>query len=57
MILLVGTVVSFIVSLLVIKSLMDYVRKRSFAAFGYYRIILGFVVIGYFLVKALLTGA
>jgi len=57
MILLVGTVVSFIVSLLVIKALMDYVRKRSFAAFGYYRIVLGFVVIGYFLVKALLTGA
>ena len=56
MILLVGTVVSFIVSLLVIKALMDYVRKRSFAAFGYYRIVLGFVVIGYFLVKALLTG-
>ena len=57
LILLVGTVVSFIVSLLVITALMDYVRKRSFAAFGYYRIVLGFVVIGYFLVKALLTGA
>ena len=57
LILLVGTVLSFIVSLLVIKALMDYVRKRSFAAFGYYRIVLGFVVIGYFLVKALLTGA
>ena len=56
MVLLVGTVVSFIVSLLVIKALMEYVRKRSFAAFGYYRIVLGFVVIGYFLVKALLTG-
>ena len=56
LILLVGTVVSFIVSLLVIKALMDYVRKRSFAAFGYYRIVLGFVVIGYFLVKALITG-
>ena len=57
LILLVGTVVSFVVSLLVIKALMDYVRKRSFAAFGYYRIVLGFVVIGYFLVKALVTGA
>ena len=56
MVLLVGTVVSFIVSMLVIKALMEYVRKRSFAAFGYYRIVLGFVVIGYFLVKALLTG-
>ena len=56
LILLVGTVVSFFVSLLVIKALMDYVRKRSFAAFGYYRIVLGFVVIGYFLVKTLVTG-
>jgi undecaprenyl-diphosphatase len=56
LILLIGTVVSFLVSILVIKALMDYVRKRNFAAFGYYRIVLGFVVIGYFLVKALLTG-
>ena len=57
LILLVGTVVSFIVSMLVIKALMEYVRKRSFAAFGYYRIVLGFLVIGYFLIKALITGA
>ena len=56
-VLLVGTVVSFIVSLLVIKGLMDYVRKRSFATFGYYRIGLGFLVIGYFLIKSLITGA
>jgi len=55
-VLLVGTVVSFIVSLLVIKGLMDYVRKRSFAVFGFYRIALGFVVIGYFLIKSLVTG-
>ena len=57
LILVVGTVVSFAVSMLVIKSLMDYVRKRNFAAFGYYRIVLGFVVIGYFLIKSLITGA
>lgn len=57
LILLVGTVVSFLVSMLVIKGLMDYVRKRNFAAFGYYRIVLGFVVIGFFLIKALITGA
>ena len=56
LVLLVGTVVSFIVSMLVIKALMDYVRKRSFAAFGYYRIVLGFLVIGYFLIKSLVTG-
>ena len=49
----VGCLVSLIVSLLVIKGLMEYVRKRSFAAFGYYRIILGILVIGYFVVKTL----
>ena len=56
LILLIGTVVSFIVSLLVIKALMEYVRKRSFAVFGYYRIVLGFLVIGYFLIKSLIVG-
>ena len=56
LVLLVGTVVSFLVSMLVIKALMEYVRKRSFAVFGYYRIVLGFLVIGYFLIKALVTG-
>ena len=44
----VGCVVSFIVSLLVIKGLMEYVRKHSFSAFGVYRIILGAVVLTYF---------
>ena len=44
----VGCVVSFIVSLLVIKALMEYVRKHSFSAFGVYRIILGAVVLAYF---------
>ena len=57
LILLVGTVVSFLVSMLVIKALMEYVRKRNFAAFGYYRIVLGFVVIGYFLIRSFVTGA
>ena len=47
-VLLVGCVVSFIVSMLVIKALMEYVRKRSFSAFGVYRIILGVLVLGYF---------
>ena len=48
MVLIVGCVVSFIVSLLVIKGLMEYVRKHSFAAFGVYRIVLGVVVLAYF---------
>ena len=51
MILIVGCVVSFIVSLLVIKGLMEYVRKHSFASFGVYRIVLGLVVLLYFLIK------
>ena len=50
----VGCVVSLIVSLLVIKGLMEYVRKRSFAVFGYYRIVLGILVIGYFLIKTVM---
>ena len=50
-VLIVGCVVSFIVSMAVIRALMEYVRKRSFSAFGIYRIVLGVVVIGYFLLK------
>ena len=53
LILLVGTAVSFVVSLLVIKKLMEYVRSHSFAAFGKYRIVLGGVVLMYFAIKAL----
>ena len=49
-ILLVGCVVSFIVSLLVIRALMEYVRKHSFSAFGVYRIVLGIIVLAYFLI-------
>ena len=48
----VGCAVSFIVSLLVIKALMDYVRKHTFSAFGVYRIVLGLVVLAYFAVFA-----
>ena len=49
-VLITGCVVSFIVSMIVIKALMEYVRKRSFSAFGVYRIILGALVIGYYLI-------
>ncbi|MCI7018923.1 MAG: undecaprenyl-diphosphate phosphatase [Clostridiales bacterium] len=47
-VLVVGCVVSFIVSLLVIKGLMQYVRNHSFSAFGVYRIVLGMIVLIYF---------
>ena len=47
-VLVVGSVVSFVVSMLVIKGLMEYVRKHSFSAFGVYRIVLGVIVLAYF---------
>jgi len=53
-VLVVGCAVSFAVSLLVIKALMEYVRKHSFKVFGVYRIVLGVAVLGYFALKALL---
>ena len=47
-VLIVGCIVSFAVSLLVIRGLMEYVRKHSFSAFGVYRIVLGAIVLLYF---------
>ncbi|HIR64805.1 MAG TPA: undecaprenyl-diphosphate phosphatase [Candidatus Faecousia faecigallinarum] len=51
MILVVGFVVACLVSLAVIRSLMRYVQKHSFAVFGLYRIVLGAVVLLYFLLR------
>ena len=48
-ILAVGCVVSFVVSILIIKFLMNYIRKHDFKIFGYYRIVLGIIVLVYFL--------
>ena len=45
----VGMVVAFIVSLFVIKFLMGYIRKNDFKVFGYYRIVLGIIVLAYFI--------
>lgn len=50
MILLTGTITAFIVSILIIKFLMNYIRKHDFKVFGYYRIVLGLLVLLYFLV-------
>jgi len=52
MVLIVGCVVSFLVSVAVIRGLMEYVRKHSFSVFGLYRIVLGVAVLGYFAIKA-----
>ena len=48
MILIVGSVVAFLVSVAAIRFLMDYVRRHDFSVFGAYRIILGIVVLAYF---------
>lgn len=49
LILLVGMATAFIVSVIAIKFLMSYIKKRDFTAFGYYRIVLGVVIVVYFL--------
>jgi undecaprenyl-diphosphatase len=46
-----GFITAFIVALIVVKFLMDYVQKHNFKIFGYYRIALGIAVIAYFLIK------
>ena len=50
--LLVGMAVAFVVSLVTIKFLMDFVKKHSFSSFGVYRIILGALVLLYFIIFA-----
>ncbi len=49
-ILLTGMAVAFVVSVLVIKFLLSYIRKHDFKIFGWYRILLGALVLGYFLI-------
>ncbi len=46
----VGMAVSFAVSILAIKFLLGYIKRKDFKAFGYYRIVLGIVVLAYFLI-------
>ncbi len=52
-ILLLGMVVAFVVSIIAIKSLMKYIRKHDFTIFGYYRIVLGIIVIACVLFKVI----
>ena len=49
--LILGCVVAFFVSVLAIKFLMGYIKKNDFKVFGYYRIILGVLVLGYFIIS------
>lgn len=48
-ILVAGMVTAFVVSVLAIKFLMGYIKKNDFKVFGYYRIVLGVLVLGYFM--------
>ena len=52
MLLLTGTVVSFVVSLFVLRFLMGYIKKHDFRVFGWYRIVLGVIVLLYFALGA-----
>ena len=54
LILLVGCVVAFLVSLAAINGLMQYVKKNNFAIFGQYRIALGILILVYFLIQVLI---
>lgn len=47
-VLLTGATVAFLVSLFAIRFLLHYIRRHDFTAFGWYRIVLGLLVLGYF---------
>lgn len=50
-----GMAVAFAVSWVVIKFIMSYIKKHDFKVFGWYRIVLGIVVLAYFLIKSIVT--
>ncbi len=54
-VLLTGMAVAYVVSLIAIRFLMNYVRKHDFKVFGWYRIALGIVVIAYFAIRTLVV--
>ncbi|MFR6099049.1 MAG: undecaprenyl-diphosphate phosphatase, partial [Longibaculum sp.] len=47
--LIIGMIVAFVVSILVIQFLMGYIKKHDFKVFGWYRIVLGILVLAYFM--------
>ena len=53
--LIMGMAIAFAVSWVVIKFLISYIKKHDFKVFGWYRIILGAVVMVYFLVKTIVN--
>lgn len=52
-VLLTGCIIAFVVSVFVIKFLMDYIKKHDFKVFGWYRIVLGILVLIYFGIKTI----
>lgn len=48
-----GTIVSFLVSIVVIRFFMGYIKKHDFKVFGWYRIVLGILVLGYFAISGM----
>lgn len=52
-VLLTGMVTAFVVSIVIIKFLMQYIKKHNFKIFGWYRIVLGVIVLGYFLIQSM----
>ena len=53
-VLVVGIITAFVVSVLSIKFLMGYIKNNDFTAFGVYRIIIGIIVLGYFGIKLMI---
>lgn len=53
-ILLTGMIVAFLVSIVAIKFLMRYIKNNDFKVFGWYRIVLGILVLSYFLIKSIM---
>ncbi len=51
-ILIIGMITAFIVSVIAIKTFMSYIKKKDFKVFGYYRIVLGIILIAYALIAA-----
>ena len=49
-----GMLVAFAVSIFAIKFLMQYIKKHDFKAFGWYRIVLGVIVLLYFVIKTVI---
>ena len=56
-IMIVGMLVAFAVSIFAIKFLMQYIKKHDFKAFGWYRIVLGVIVLLYFVIKTVILKA